>query len=37
VETIWVLGDQLNRRLGPLRTAGPTTARVLVVRDAGSL
>lgn len=37
METIWVLGDQLNRGLGPLRTADPGTARVLMVESSGKL
>jgi deoxyribodipyrimidine photolyase-related protein len=37
VDTIWVLGDQLNRELGPLRTATPATARVLLVESRAKL
>jgi len=33
VETIWVLGDQLNRQLGPLREATPGSAMVLMVES----
>jgi deoxyribodipyrimidine photolyase-related protein len=37
VETIWVLGDQLNRHLGPLRSAAPATARVLMIESRAKL
>lgn len=37
MRTIWVLGDQLNRGLGPLRTATPADARVLLVESAAKL
>lgn len=37
METIWVLGDQLNRRLGPLREATPASARVLMVESQAKL
>src|SRR5438105_3912500 len=37
METVWVLGDQLNRRLGPLRVATPRTSRVLMVESAAKL
>ena len=37
VETVWVLGDQLNRRLGPLRMATPSTSRVLMVESGAKL
>jgi len=37
VETIWVLGDQLNRELGALRGADPTRARVLLVESDAKL
>ena len=37
VQTVWVLGDQLNRRLGPLRAATPTTTRVLMVESTAKL
>ena len=37
METIWVLGDQLNRRLGPLREATPATAQVLMVESQAKL
>lgn len=33
METIWVFGDQLNRRLGPLERATPATAKVLLVES----
>ncbi|MFM8971529.1 MAG: cryptochrome/photolyase family protein, partial [Actinomycetota bacterium] len=35
--TVWVLGDQLNRRIGALRAADPTTHRVLLVESATKL
>ena len=37
VKTIWVLGDQLNRGLGPLRNADPATARVLMVESSAKV
>lgn len=37
METVWVLGDQLNRRLGALRDATPATTRVLLVESAAKL
>ncbi len=37
VDTIWVFGDQLNRRLGPLRSATPATSRVLMVESRAKL
>jgi deoxyribodipyrimidine photolyase-related protein len=37
VETVWVLGDQLNRSLGALRTATPGRTRVLLVESAAKL
>jgi len=37
VETVWVLGDQLNRGIESLRDAHPSTTRVLVVRSAAKL
>ncbi len=37
METIWVLGDQLNRGLGPLRSATPATANVLIVESLAKL
>lgn len=35
--TVWVLGDQLNRRLRPLAHADPATTRVLLVESAAKL
>jgi deoxyribodipyrimidine photolyase-related protein len=35
--TVWVLGDQLNRNLGALRDAEPTSHRILVVESAAKL
>jgi len=35
--TVWVLGDQLNRALGALRDADPSTHRVLLVESAAKL
>ena len=37
MRTIWVLGDQLNRQLGPLRTATPGVDVVLMVESAAKL
>ncbi len=37
MQTIWVLGDQLNRRLGALAEADPTTHRILMVESLGKL
>jgi len=37
VDTVWVLGDQLNRRLGPLATATPADTRVLLVESDAKL
>ncbi len=37
METIWVLGDQLNRSLGALGTATPSTARLLFVESAAKI
>jgi deoxyribodipyrimidine photolyase-related protein len=37
VDTVWVLGDQLNRGLGPLRDAVPGRHRVLLVESAAKL
>jgi len=37
MRTVWVLGDQLNRDLGALRTADPTTDRILIVESASKL
>ena len=37
MDTIWVLGDQLNRRLGALRDATPASARVLLVESDAKL
>jgi deoxyribodipyrimidine photolyase-related protein len=33
VRTIWVFGDQLNRGLGALETADPTTDRILLIES----
>ena len=33
VVTIWVFGDQLNRRQGPLETATPANAKVLLAES----
>ena len=33
VQTIWVLGDQLNRQIGALADADPATHRILLVED----
>jgi deoxyribodipyrimidine photolyase-related protein len=37
VHTVWVLGDQLNRRIGALADADPSTHRVLLVESTGLL
>ena len=37
MDTVWVLGDQLNRRTGALAAVNPTTTRVLMVESAGKI
>ena len=37
VKTVWVLGDQLNRRIGALAAADPSTHRVLLVESTAKL
>jgi deoxyribodipyrimidine photolyase-related protein len=37
MQTVWVLGDQLNRALGALADADPATHRVLLVESAAKL
>ncbi|MFZ4519710.1 MAG: cryptochrome/photolyase family protein [Microthrixaceae bacterium] len=37
LRTVWVLGDQLHRRLGALGAASPATHRVLMVRSAAKV
>jgi deoxyribodipyrimidine photolyase-related protein len=37
IATIWVLGDQLNRQLGALRDATPSSHRVLLVESTAKL
>lgn len=37
MQTVWVLGDQLNRRIGALADATPGTHRVLLVESTGLL
>ena len=37
METVWVLGDQLNRNIGALAAAKPGEARVLLVESAAKL
>ncbi|MEQ9161186.1 MAG: cryptochrome/photolyase family protein, partial [Ilumatobacter fluminis] len=37
VQTVWVLGDQLNRDIGALRDADPETHRVLLVESTAKL
>ena len=37
METVWVLGDQLNRRLGALADADPSSTRVLMVESDAKL
>lgn len=36
-ETVWVLGDQLNRRIGPLGDRSPGDCRVLFVESTAKL
>jgi deoxyribodipyrimidine photolyase-related protein len=37
LDTVWVLGDQLHRRVGPLAQATPATHRVLLVESEAKL
>ncbi|MCC6438946.1 MAG: cryptochrome/photolyase family protein [Acidimicrobiales bacterium] len=37
MDTVWVLGDQLDRGVGPLATARPGRTRVLIVESAAKL
>ena len=37
METIWVLGDQLNRGLGALAEADPQVQRVLLIESSAKL
>ena len=37
VQTVWVLGDQLNRSIGAMRDAEPGTHRVLLVESTAKL
>jgi deoxyribodipyrimidine photolyase-related protein len=37
MDTVWVLGDQLNRAIGALAQADPSTHRVLMVESSGAL
>lgn len=37
LDTVWVLGDQLNRRIGALAHADPDTHRVLIVESSSML
>jgi len=37
MDTVWVLGDQLNRRTGALGSADPATTRVLMVESASKI
>lgn len=37
LETVWVLGDQLNRRIGALSDATPGTHRILMVESSAML
>jgi deoxyribodipyrimidine photolyase-related protein len=36
MDTVWVLGDQLNRSIGALAQADPSTHRVLMVESSGT-
>jgi len=35
--TVWVFGDQLNRTIGALSTATPTSHRILIIESAGKI
>ncbi|MGL6278549.1 MAG: cryptochrome/photolyase family protein, partial [Gaiella sp.] len=37
MDTVWVLGDQLNRQIGALSTAAPGSARVLMIETSATL
>lgn len=37
MQTVWVLGDQLNRNIGALRDAEPDTTRILMVESTAML
>ena len=37
MDTVWVLGDQLSAELGPLRSADPSSTRVLMVESTAKL
>jgi len=37
LRTVWVFGDQLNRKIGALATAKPETHRILIVESAGKI
>ncbi len=37
MKTVWVLGDQLNRRMGALRHENPGSARVLLVESSAAI
>ena len=37
LDTVWILGDQLNRRIGALADAGPETHRVLMIESAAMI
>ena len=37
LETVWVFGDQLNRKIGALATAKPETHRILIIESAGKI
>lgn len=37
MDTVWVLGDQLNRQIGALATVRPGSARVLLIESASKL
>ena len=37
MKTVWVLGDQLNRRIGALADAEPGSTRVLLVESEAKL
>lgn len=37
MKTVWVFGDQLNRKIGALAEADPKTHRVLIIESAGKI
>ncbi|MFM9121324.1 MAG: cryptochrome/photolyase family protein, partial [Actinomycetota bacterium] len=37
LQTVWVFGDQLNRKIGALAMAKPETHRILIIESAGKI